>query len=142
LYRKIFTRITKMIYKLFSKTVMFTLQELKQMDKFRKKCKLAERVGFEPTVPLPGQLLSRQPDSATLAPLRAAEYTMPRTGLEPVQAFTHKHLKLACLPIPPPRHHLPVTFNGGYSNLSFLIRNYQAVFRYLFYLVSLFSVSL
>ena len=32
---------------------------------------MAERVGFEPTVPLPGQLLSRQPDSAALAPLQA-----------------------------------------------------------------------
>jgi hypothetical protein len=63
-------------------------------------------VGFEPTVPLPGQLLSRQPDSAALAPLRKSvrHFIMPRTGLEPVQAFTHKPLKLACLPIPPPRH--------------------------------------
>jgi hypothetical protein len=31
---------------------------------------LAERVGIEPTVPLPGQQFSRLPDSATLAPLR------------------------------------------------------------------------
>ncbi len=52
------------------------------------------------------QLLSRQPDSTALAPLRKSvrQFIMPRTGLEPVQAFTHKHLKLACLPIPPPRH--------------------------------------
>lgn len=28
---------------------------------------------------------------------------LPRRGLEPLQAFAHKHLKLACLPIPPPR---------------------------------------
>ena len=34
---------------------------------------LAERVGIEPTVPLPGQQFSRLPDSATLAPLRMAE---------------------------------------------------------------------
>ena len=53
-------------------------------------------MGFEPTVPLPGQLLSRQPDSATLAPLRqyikpsisAAVYyaedgTRTRTGFHP-----------------------------------------------------------
>src|SRR5881397_2115351 len=30
---------------------------------------MAERVGFEPTVQLPGQRFSRPPDSATLAPL-------------------------------------------------------------------------
>ena len=34
---------------------------------------LAERVGIEPTVPLPGQQFSRLPDSATLAPLRVIE---------------------------------------------------------------------
>ena len=34
---------------------------------------LAERVGIEPTVPLPGQQFSRLPDSATLAPLRMVE---------------------------------------------------------------------
>lgn len=34
---------------------------------------LAERVGIEPTVPLPGQQFSRLPDSATLAPLRKVE---------------------------------------------------------------------
>src|SRR5262249_21396576 len=32
---------------------------------------LAERVGFEPTVPLRVQRFSRPPDSATLAPLRS-----------------------------------------------------------------------
>ena len=32
---------------------------------------LAERVGFEPTVPLLGRMLSKHVDSATLAPLRA-----------------------------------------------------------------------
>ncbi len=31
---------------------------------------MAERVGFEPTVPLPAHVLSRHADSATLAPLR------------------------------------------------------------------------
>lgn len=30
---------------------------------------LAERVGFEPTVPFPGRVLSKHVDSATLAPL-------------------------------------------------------------------------
>ena len=35
---------------------------------------LAERVGIEPTVPLPGQQFSRLPDSATLAPLRLVEF--------------------------------------------------------------------
>ena len=52
---------------------------------------MAERVGFEPTVPLPGQLLSRQPDSAALAPLRkisaivyhAEDGTRTRTGFHP-----------------------------------------------------------
>jgi hypothetical protein len=37
--------------------------------------KLAERVGIEPTVPLPGQQFSRLPDSATLAPLRVVDLT-------------------------------------------------------------------
>ena len=32
---------------------------------------LAERVGFEPTVPVKAQQFSRLPDSTTLAPLRA-----------------------------------------------------------------------
>ncbi len=32
--------------------------------------RLAERVGFEPTVPLPAHVLSRHADSATLAPLQ------------------------------------------------------------------------
>ncbi|CUS34963.1 hypothetical protein COMA2_20015 [Candidatus Nitrospira nitrificans] len=34
------------------------------------KCGMAERVGFEPTVPLPGRMLSKHVDSSTLAPLR------------------------------------------------------------------------
>ncbi len=29
---------------------------------------------------------------------------VPRTGLEPVSPIGHYHLKVACLPIPPPRH--------------------------------------
>ena len=32
---------------------------------------MAERVGFEPTVPLLGRMLSKHVDSTTLAPLRA-----------------------------------------------------------------------
>jgi hypothetical protein len=50
-------------------------------------------VGFEPTVPLRGQLLSRQPDSTALAPLRksvrqfftyhAEDGTRTRTGFHP-----------------------------------------------------------
>ena len=36
---------------------------------------LAERVGIEPTVPLPGQQFSRLPDSATLAPLHMVDLT-------------------------------------------------------------------
>jgi hypothetical protein len=31
---------------------------------------VAERVGFEPTVPLPAHVISSHADSATLAPLR------------------------------------------------------------------------
>ena len=42
---------------------------------------LAERVGIEPTVPLPGQQFSRLPDSATLAPLRLVELDSVRVGL-------------------------------------------------------------
>ena len=44
--------------------------------------KMAERVGFEPTVPLRGQRFSRPPDSATLAPLRLTgrESTLGREG--------------------------------------------------------------
>ncbi len=34
------------------------------------KCGMAERVGFEPTVPLPRRMLSKHVDSSTLAPLR------------------------------------------------------------------------
>ncbi len=34
------------------------------------KCGMAERVGFEPTVPLQGRMLSKHVDSSTLAPLR------------------------------------------------------------------------
>ena len=33
-------------------------------------CFMAERVGFEPTVPLPRRMLSKHVDSSTLAPLR------------------------------------------------------------------------
>ena len=33
-----------------------------------------ERVGFEPTVQSPTQLLSREPDSAALAPLQKSNY--------------------------------------------------------------------
>ena len=36
---------------------------------------MAERVGFEPTVPLPAHVLSRHADSATLAPLHIAGIT-------------------------------------------------------------------
>ena len=35
---------------------------------------MAERVGFEPTVPLPGRMLSKHVDSSTLAPLRVEKY--------------------------------------------------------------------
>lgn len=34
---------------------------------------------------------------------------VPRTGLEPVSPIGHYHLKVACLPIPPPRHSLHLT---------------------------------
>ena len=43
---------------------------------------LAERVGIEPTVPLPGQQFSRLPDSATLAPLRLVELASRQGRLE------------------------------------------------------------
>ena len=35
---------------------------------------MAERVGFEPTVPLLGRMLSKHVDSTTLAPLRTDFY--------------------------------------------------------------------
>jgi hypothetical protein len=38
------------------------------------KCSMAERVGFEPTVPLPRRMLSKHVDSSTLAPLRVEKY--------------------------------------------------------------------
>ncbi len=40
---------------------------------FHLRPELAERVGIEPTVPLPGQQFSRLPDSATLAPLHVVD---------------------------------------------------------------------
>jgi hypothetical protein len=40
---------------------------------FHLRPELAERVGIEPTVPLPGQQFSRLPDSATLAPLHVID---------------------------------------------------------------------
>ena len=41
---------------------------------------MAERVGFEPTVPFRVQRFSRPPDSATLAPLRGGEETFQDTS--------------------------------------------------------------
>ena len=40
---------------------------------------MAERVGFEPTVPLRGRPLSRRVHSATLAPLRTVCVTIGRS---------------------------------------------------------------
>ena len=37
---------------------------------------VAERVGFEPTVPVKVQQFSRLPDSTTLAPLRTSEFSI------------------------------------------------------------------
>jgi hypothetical protein len=45
------------------------------MNLFHLRPELAERVGIEPTVPLPGQQFSRLPDSATLAPLHMVDLT-------------------------------------------------------------------
>ena len=42
--------------------------------------RLAERVGFEPTVELPRQQFSRLPDSAALAPLRS--WAVPKLRLD------------------------------------------------------------
>src|SRR6185436_20262901 len=44
--------------------------------------KVAERVGFEPTVRLHAQRFSRPSRSTTLAPLRAAAYTGHKSGLQ------------------------------------------------------------
>ncbi|MCC2640596.1 MAG: hypothetical protein K0S45_1009 [Nitrospira sp.] len=40
---------------------------------------MAERVGFEPTVPLPRRMLSKHVDSSTLAPLR--NHTTAKGGI-------------------------------------------------------------
>ena len=45
---------------------------------------MAERVGFEPTVPVKVQQFSRLPDSTTLAPLR--ELLMIKAGYRKYQA--------------------------------------------------------
>jgi hypothetical protein len=37
---------------------------------------MAERVGFEPTVPVKAQQFSRLPDSTALAPLRTSEFSI------------------------------------------------------------------
>src|SRR5207237_8933589 len=44
---------------------------LLQAESFWAIANMAERVGFEPTVPLPAHVLSRHADSAALAPLHA-----------------------------------------------------------------------
>lgn len=41
--------------------------------------------------------------SAVENPLTRA-FFVPRMGLEPIRAFAHNILSVACLPIPPPRH--------------------------------------
>jgi hypothetical protein len=65
---------------------------------------VAERVGFEPTVPLPGQLLSRQPDSAALAPLHAVTicrgrdsnpYRLSPTSTSSLRVYQFHHLGIS-----------------------------------------------
>src|SRR5438445_6954011 len=46
---------------------------------------MAERVGFEPTVQLPGQRFSRPPDSAALAPLLRTAYVISSFSLSPLK---------------------------------------------------------
>ena len=41
---------------------------------------------------------------AAASSLRPLRNMVPRKGLEPLQDFSHYPLKIACLPIPPPRH--------------------------------------
>ena len=43
---------------------------------------MAERVGFEPTVPVKAQQFSRLPDSTALAPLRTSEFSILRSDAE------------------------------------------------------------
>ncbi len=57
-FRKIFCQ-TKLRISLYYK-----------IGKLKSKIEMAERVGFEPTVPVKVQQFSRLPDSTTLAPLR------------------------------------------------------------------------
>ena len=48
---------------------------------------------------------------------------VPRTGLEPAPQIWDQHLKLACLPIPPPRHCLILSLSHKDSNLEFQNQN-------------------
>ena len=60
--------------------------------------KLAEGVGFEPTVGNnPDSGLANRRTRPTMRPFR----TVPKGGLEPPRAYAHNALNVACLPIPP-----------------------------------------
>src|SRR5439155_27259278 len=67
---------------------------------------MAERVGFEPTVQLPGQRFSRPPDSATLAPLHVL--TRPPQAIRPVATMSNGYpdAPLPVLTPGPPRRTL------------------------------------
>jgi hypothetical protein len=50
---------------------------------------MAERVGFEPTVPFPAQLFSRQSPSSTRSPLlKLANFVAERVGFEPTRGVS------------------------------------------------------
>ena len=46
----------------------------RRYGRYMPRCSMAERVGFEPTVPLPERMLSKHVDSSTLAPLRVEKH--------------------------------------------------------------------
>ncbi|SLM49150.1 protein of unknown function [Nitrospira japonica] len=70
---------------------------------------MAERVGFEPTVPLPGQQFSRLPDSAALAPLRVlVRLTLGGTGKPPFNS--------AATGAYPASRHFSIGFPAGRSS--------------------------
>jgi hypothetical protein len=60
---------------------------------------MAERVGFEPTVPLPAHVLSRHADSAALAPLHEKNWLY----LEETHLSMHLDERQAAVDVEPSR---------------------------------------
>jgi hypothetical protein len=62
---------------------------LRKIQNRKSKIGMAERVGFEPTVPVKAQQFSRLPDSTTLAPLRTSEFSILRSDAENFKSGLH-----------------------------------------------------